>query len=69
MPAKELEKLLAQLEDALKAAALPIKHQHWVMYTALSGYLCCKQCYAVLGDRLGLQQVPHLTYTAVPVVA
>lgn len=69
VPAKHLDKLLAQLEDALMAAALPIQHQHWVMYTALSGYLCSRQCYAVLGDRLRLQQVPHPTYAFVPVTA
>ena len=56
MPAKEVGKLLTELEAELHAASVSRKHQHWVMFSVVLAYQCCRQCYALLHDERRLQQ-------------
>lgn len=55
--ARKLDKLLTELEGKLSRASLTQHQQHWVMFTVLRAYLCCRQCFEVLYDVKRLPQV------------
>lgn len=55
--ARELNVLVDMLEEKLSENDLPLKHQHWTMFSGLQAYLCLWQCCEVLKDTQRLQQV------------
>lgn len=61
-PARQLDKLLTKLERELSQLGLPVEQQHWVMLTALPGYLCCRHCYEALCNAQRVQQVTCLMH-------
>lgn len=66
-PAKQLDKLITKLESLLSSStALPGQQQHWVLFSAMAAYLCCRHCYEALDNTQRVQQVCALTHLAAP---
>ncbi|DBB08675.1 TPA: hypothetical protein ACH3X3_008211 [Trebouxia sp. C0006] len=57
--ARELNVLVDMLEEKLSENDLPLKHQHWTMFSGLQAYLCLWQCCEVLKDTQRLQQLAN----------
>ena len=55
--ARELNEGLNILEEKLCKTDLPLKHQHWAMFSVLEAYLCLWQCCEALKDTKKLQPV------------
>lgn len=55
--ARELNEAISFFEEKLCKTDLPLKHQHWAMFSVLDAYLCLWQCYKALKDTKKLQQV------------
>ncbi|DBA68817.1 hypothetical protein WJX79_009317 [Trebouxia sp. C0005] len=55
--ARELNEAISFFEEKLCKTDLPLKHQHWAMFSVLDAYLCLWQCYKALKDTKKLQQL------------